>query len=832
MQSLSKAGRKLQKVASTHFCLPWMALAALGLLLSLPGTAPATGENCQDDRDDKLQAQIYHLPISPRRQWDCNFGSEHDSYDPGGLYTSVGGIEPLSWHSHINACQCPLASSCDTDDDCAGRNNTCTSDGDDDDGSTCDYPDDWSSKVDGLKRRWFRQRYPADQWREKKRDFKDSNDCMDSCPGSPRPFADRKPLSEQDADQRLLDSEACRCGERQASLANLCKPTTPECISRASQADLVEPDDLLFDPAKPNVKLRIPNCSGYCGASSVQQAALHQGVYVSQGVIRRLLESNDNARAIEILIDPTPQPNSDLYEVVKTLGLGAERWYPDNDDDLPDIYGASCGSESFLKWVGNQIVKTVPDHCGTAGGPECHFLQGNAVITGVRLKDDEDNTDAYVHIVPIVGVDWSDSRAGQRETNGQLILNSNYSADELDISAEGLGDGVVCRVDGDTDWGYCLAASGDPSDDGTTSWGVSVQAPPEQEFPVRIESLGCTNKDGDSMDCKLGEEPIPSELKDPDLKGWMEPNWSVNGIDPVYYEMTATVESPIIGAETHHGLRIARVDADGPKRIRALRENDELFGVRADACYPEMKSDSAGITVSEDMTIQQNGFSITAAPPVGVGIVRSDRAAFFHVVTADEAAAICPEANEPIYLDDTRPLAQCEDAPRSPCRTPDRESHSRLVLRTQAEHGRDRVHFLLKHLENAPIGALGHPKVAGTDYRFCLYEGTRGSERLVAEAPIPREGSCGARDCWISAGDKGHTFKDRRRDSGDQGIYKVKLRTGGSKGDSYVSLKARGKHFSDLTTPPEPGHAIVGQLVNNVGQCWSASEYGPESSAR
>lgn len=91
-------------------------------------------------------------------------------------------------------------------------------------------------------------------------------------------------------------------------------------------------------------------CDGYCGSVTLQETLLAYGAYVSQGMIRRVVEFNDKDDARDILID-THRPNfqPDLASTAKMLGLDTKTWYAK--------FSNKSGLRKFIRWAKRQINK-------------------------------------------------------------------------------------------------------------------------------------------------------------------------------------------------------------------------------------------------------------------------------------------------------------------------------------------------------------------------------------------------------------------------------------------------------------------------------------------
>ena len=89
-------------------------------------------------------------------------------------------------------------------------------------------------------------------------------------------------------------------------------------------------------------------CDGYCGSVSLQESLLYYGAYVSQGIIRRIVQFNDKESAQDILI-ATDRPNQkpDFEKTAKLLGLDPKPWYA--------LKSNKSGLSSFLNWATTEL---------------------------------------------------------------------------------------------------------------------------------------------------------------------------------------------------------------------------------------------------------------------------------------------------------------------------------------------------------------------------------------------------------------------------------------------------------------------------------------------
>jgi hypothetical protein len=152
-------------------------------------------------------------------------------------------------------------------------------------------------------------------------------------------------------------------------------------------------------------------CDGYCGEVTLQEILLYYGAYVSQGLIRRMVETNDGSGAIEILIE-SGEP--DIVTTAQLLGLqpGESKYYVDVND--------------FIPWVQTQLQDL-----------------DTPVVMGVQFRGDA-YIDDMSHIVTAIGM--ADENDGIRFNDHYAMKGTSLVATLSTVPEEG----VECQSD------YCL----------------------------------------------------------------------------------------------------------------------------------------------------------------------------------------------------------------------------------------------------------------------------------------------------------------------------------------------------------------------------------------
>jgi hypothetical protein len=174
------------------------------------------------------------------------------------------------------------------------------------------------------------------------------------------------------------------------------------------------------------------NNNGYCGETSIQQAALYFGTYISQ------------YRAREI-IDPTQQQDV---------------WVPDNSGPIFAALGLS-----YSTWDSNQ---STPQYQAYLVWIKSHLQQGHPVIFDVFVQGESDP--AYDHIMIASGFTSTDTTT--YHTTDTLTFNDNYETTPYTRTFGSLwdtramsGNGAVYEycIPRDTDYGAAVTGIKDSS---------------------------------------------------------------------------------------------------------------------------------------------------------------------------------------------------------------------------------------------------------------------------------------------------------------------------------------------------------------------------------
>lgn len=163
------------------------------------------------------------------------------------------------------------------------------------------------------------------------------------------------------------------------------------------------------------------------------------------------------------------------------------------------------------------------------------------------------------------------------------------------------------------------------------------------------------------------------------------------------------------------------------------------------------------------------------------------------------------------------PLTGCTIlGPEPTCREPTQSGRSKLQLRDAPDNKPDRVNWTWKALDGTTSAEFGVP-TGSTTYDLCIYDEASGTPTLVLHA-TPAVGTCGTAPCWKTKS-KSHTYKDRA--GAADGLSKIILRSSPPK--SRIVVKAKGANLPPLGLPLANDPAVVVQLRNSDGLCWSAS---------
>lgn len=268
-------------------------------------------------------------------------------------------------------------------------------------------------------------------------------------------------MSKACAPQGRDDDGTCNCGDWQCSRAQQCF-----CEQAFQQ----------------------PQCDGFCGETSAQEASLWFGAYVTQGVMRHLIIRSNKQDMLTCDPDLRLSPQRDLAFMVGMLGFRPI---------------------SFC-----QAAKSTAEYNGFI----MHELElGHPVIFGVFVAGSGSDVPGYEHLVLVVG------KSGDR-----WIINDHHQIDPVKISMVPM---IKSKCDSQDQTQYCMSAD---EDGNLVSSAVAVLPPADVSCPARLHINGCA--DGSGAMCLL------SYAGEPD--GWIEPNWSVDGIASVTYRLSVEPAQP------------------------------------------------------------------------------------------------------------------------------------------------------------------------------------------------------------------------------------------------------------------------------------------------
>lgn len=189
--------------------------------------------------------------------------------------------------------------------------------------------------------------------------------------------------------------------------------------------------------------------------------------------------------------------------------------------------------------------------------------QGTPVIFGVFVKGSGDmHAEGYEHIVLVVG------RKGDK-----WLINDHYRSTPTEIPMEPMSKAACERQSAE----YCV-----PADRwGQVTYSALAVHPPAVNCPARLSIDGCEGGDGR---CHMSE--------DGETNGWVEPNWSIHGIEPVTYLISAMPAKPFcqLSDDKHYTVVKATVlsghrnDPARPLRA-AVNSHGSPFEAAATECY-------------------------------------------------------------------------------------------------------------------------------------------------------------------------------------------------------------------------------------------------------
>lgn len=174
-----------------------------------------------------------------------------------------------------------------------------------------------------------------------------------------------------------------------------------------------------------------------------------------------------------------------------------------------------------------------------------------------------------------------------------------------------------------------------------------------------------------------------------------------------------------------------------------------------------------------------------------------------------------PSVGFPRVLPLTR---MCPFEPRTDCLGEAKPQRSRLALREHRRTPRrDALKWKLKKGQAVTPADLGDP-TSGTDYELCVYVEVEGVCWLVLHPDaLAGEG-------W-SARRNGFRFR-MKKGVHPEGLRNLRLRTGADR-KARIALRGGGDALALRALPIPEGAAVLAQLYNDAGQCWS-TEFGYE----
>ena len=161
----------------------------------------------------------------------------------------------------------------------------------------------------------------------------------------------------------------------------------------------------------------------------------------------------------------------------------------------------------------------------------------------------------------------------------------------------------------------------------------------------------------------------------------------------------------------------------------------------------------------------------------------------------------------------------CPFEPRTDCLGEARPQRSRLALREhRTTPRRDAVKWRLSKGQAVTPADLGDP-TTDTDYELCVYVEVEGVCWLVLHPDAL------AGDGWSARKRGGYRFTKAKGAHAD-GLLSLRLRPGPER-KAKIKLRGGGEALGLRALPIPPDAAVLVQLYNEAGQCWS-TEFGVE----
>ncbi len=150
---------------------------------------------------------------------------------------------------------------------------------------------------------------------------------------------------------------------------------------------------------------------------------------------------------------------------------------------------------------------------------------------------------------------------------------------------------------------------------------------------------------------------------------------------------------------------------------------------------------------------------------------------------------------------------------------------AQIRLRDRAGTDKDQLKWKWTKGEETLLADFGDATVS-TSYSLCVYdESAAGSvTNLMLSVTVFAGGQCGRNACWQSSGTKGFRYKDKAASAG--GVQAIKL-SAGADGKARIGVKARGGGLVLPSLPPAQDPAVVVQLKNTNGVCWTSRFAAP-----
>jgi len=164
----------------------------------------------------------------------------------------------------------------------------------------------------------------------------------------------------------------------------------------------------------------------------------------------------------------------------------------------------------------------------------------------------------------------------------------------------------------------------------------------------------------------------------------------------------------------------------------------------------------------------------------------------------------------------------CPAQPRLDCRQTILPKAGLVSMKKAVTSGTNKITWKWKG-QITPKSDFGQPDLT-TAYHFCIYDESAGTPNLVTSITVPPSGTCGVLPCWKGSS-TGFLYKDKTQQA--QGVTQVKLKQGLVDGKAQAMVKGKGVLLPVPTLPFTQDPAVIFQLSNTAGVCWTTKFNAP-----